>query len=99
MLRVHPQVLLDVLLDGDPAIIDVDAWAEDVDPLKHVLVLLQDEADERHGLALGPRKMPVRGTRGSTGSEACLLVYSGVGKSLIFPPLRMTKVRSRVTYL
>ena len=26
-LRVHPQVLLDVLLDGDPAIIDVDAWA------------------------------------------------------------------------
>ena len=31
-LRVYSQVLLDVLLDGDPAIIDVDAWAEDVDP-------------------------------------------------------------------
>ena len=42
-LRVHPQVLLDVLLDGDPAIIDVDAWAENVDPLKHALVLLQDD--------------------------------------------------------
>ena len=25
------------------------------------------------------------GTRGSTGSEGCLLLYSGVGKSLIFP--------------
>ena len=50
-LRVHPQVLLDVLLDGDPAIIDVDAWAENVDPLKHALVLLQDETDERHSFA------------------------------------------------
>ena len=46
-LRVHPQVLLDVLLDGDPAIIDVDAWAENVDPLN----LLQDETDERHSFA------------------------------------------------
>ena len=27
-LRVHPQVLLDVLLDGDPAIVYVDTWAE-----------------------------------------------------------------------
>ena len=41
----------DVLLDGDPAIIDVDAWAENVDPLKHALVLLQDETDERHSFA------------------------------------------------
>ena len=29
--------------------------------------------------------MPVHGTRGTTGSEDCLLLYSGVGKSLIFP--------------
>ena len=29
----------------------------------------------------GPRKMPVHGTRGTTGSEGCLLVYSVVGKS------------------
>ena len=29
--------------------------------------------------------MPVHGTRGTTGSEGCLLVYSVVGKSLIFP--------------
>ena len=54
-LRVHPQVLLDVLLDGDPAIIDVD---ENVDPLKHALVLLQDETDERHSFArlAGPKE-------------------------------------------
>ena len=29
--------------------------------------------------------MPVHGTSGTTGSEGCLLLYSGVGKSLIFP--------------
>ena len=57
-LDVHPQVLLDVLLDGDPAIIDVDTWAENVDPLKHALVLLQDETDERHSFArlAGPKE-------------------------------------------
>ena len=33
----------------------------------------------------GPRKMPVHGTRGATGSEGCLLLYSVVGNSLIFP--------------
>ena len=33
----------------------------------------------------GPRKMPVHGTRGTTGSEGCLLLYSVVGNSLIFP--------------
>ena len=27
----------------------------------------------------------MHGTRGTTGSEGCLLLYSGVGKSLIFP--------------
>ena len=36
----------------------------------------------------------MRGTRGTTDSEACLLVYSGVGKSLIFPirPFCVTQV-------
>ena len=34
---------------------------------------------------LGPRKTPVHGTRGTTGSEGCLLLYSAVGNSLIFP--------------
>ena len=29
--------------------------------------------------------MPVHGTRGTTGSEGCLLLYSVVGNSLIFP--------------
>ena len=33
----------------------------------------------------GPRKMPVHGTSGTTGSEDCLLLYSVVGNSLIFP--------------
>ena len=34
---------------------------------------------------LGPRKIPVHGTRGTTGSERCLLLDSAVGNSLIFP--------------
>ena len=33
---------------------------------------------------LGSR-IPVHGTRGTTGSEGCLLLYSAVGNSLIFP--------------
>ena len=46
-LRVYPQVLL----DGDPAIVDVYAGAEDVDFLKDSAILLQNHADQRHGLA------------------------------------------------
>ena len=38
----------------------------------------------------GPRKMPVHGARGATGSEGCLLLYSVVGNSLIFPFLCVT---------
>ena len=34
---------------------------------------------------LGLRKIPVHGIRGTTGSEGCLLLYSAVGNSLIFP--------------
>ena len=34
---VHPQVLLDVLLDGNPAVVDV----------KHAPILLQNQADFR----------------------------------------------------
>ena len=72
---------------GDPAVVDVNARTKDVDSLEDASILLQNQADQRHGLADfdGPRKMPVRGTKGVTGSEACLLVYSVVGKSLIFP--------------
>ena len=34
----------------------------------------------------------MHGTRGTTGSEDCLLVYSGTGNSLIFPiPLLIAK--------
>ena len=50
-LRVHCQVLLDVLLDGDPAVVYVDGRAEDVDFLKDATILLQNHADQRHGLA------------------------------------------------
>ena len=34
---------------------------------------------------LGPRKMPVHGTRGTIGSRGCFEVYSAVGKSFTFP--------------
>ena len=50
-LHVHPQVLLDILLDGNPAVIDVYARTEDVDSLKHAPVLLQNQADQSHGFA------------------------------------------------
>ena len=43
--------LLDVLLHGAPAIIDVDARAEDVDALKAAPVLLQNHADQGHRFA------------------------------------------------
>ena len=46
-----PQVLLYVLLDGGPALVVVYAGAEDVDFLKDSAILLQNHADQRHGLA------------------------------------------------
>ena len=48
---VHPQVLLDILLDGNPAVINVNGWAKDVDSLKHAAILLQNQADQSHGFA------------------------------------------------
>ena len=72
-LRVHPQP--DVLLDGDPAIIDVDGRAEDVDFLKDATLISATVLPDFDG----PRKMPAHGTR------APRLVYSVVGKTLIFP--------------
>ena len=50
-LGVHPQVPLDVLLDGDPAVVYVDGRAEDVNSLKDAAILLQNQADQRHGFA------------------------------------------------
>ena len=46
---IHPQVLLDVLLDGNPAVIDADGRAKDVDPFEDAPVLLQNQADQSHG--------------------------------------------------
>ena len=43
--------LLDVLLHGAPAVVHVDARAEDVDALKAAPVLLQDHGDQGHRLA------------------------------------------------
>ena len=48
---IHPQVLLYVLLDGNPAVIDGNGRTEDVDSLKHAPVLLQNQADQSHGFA------------------------------------------------
>ena len=48
-LCVHPQVPLNVLLDGDPAV--VYTRAEDVNSLKDAAILLQNQADQSHGFA------------------------------------------------
>ena len=50
-LCVHPQVLLNVLLDGGPAVVYVDTRAEDVNSLKDATILLQNQADQSHGFA------------------------------------------------
>ena len=47
----HPQILLYVLLDGDPAVVDIDGRTEDIDFLEDSAVLLQNRADQRHGFA------------------------------------------------
>ena len=47
-LCVHPQVPLNVLLDGDPAVVYVH---EDVNSLKDAATLLQNQADQSHGFA------------------------------------------------
>ena len=80
-LRVNPQVLLYVLLDGDPAVVDVHAGTEDVRYCSRIMLISATVLPD----LLGPSKMPVHGTWGTTGSEGCLLVYSVVGNSLIFP--------------
>ena len=53
LLPVHRHLhgLLDVLLDGAPAVVYVDAGAEHVDSFEAAPVLLQNHADQRHGLA------------------------------------------------
>ena len=58
---------------------------EDIDFLKHSAILLQNHADQRHGFA---------GLAGAEEDAGCLLVYSVVGNSLIFP-IRLAKIRSR----
>ena len=84
---IHPQVLLDILLDGNPAVVDGNGRTEDVNlsktprycsRIRLIRATVLPDFD-------GPRKMPVHGTSGTTGSEDCLLLYSGTGNSLIFP--------------
>ena len=84
---IHPQVLLYVLLDGDPAVVDIDGRIEDIDFLEDSAVLLQNHADQRHGFAglAGAEEDTCTWYQGTTGSEGCLLLYSAVGNSLIFP--------------
>ena len=78
---------LRVLLDGDPAIIDVDAWAENVDPLKHALVLLQDETDERHSFArlAGPKEDARAWRQGHHGVRGLLAGVLRRGEKLDLP--------------
>ena len=50
-LGINAQVLLYVLLDGDPTVVDIDGRTEDIDFLEDSAVLLQNHADQRHGFA------------------------------------------------
>ena len=50
-LSVHPQILLDIFPDWNPAVVDVDTGTEDVDPFKDSAILLQNQADQRYSLA------------------------------------------------
>ena len=50
-LLLFGMVLLYVLFDRDPAVVDIHAGTEDIDFLKDSSVLLQNHADQRHGLA------------------------------------------------
>ena len=49
--RVDFHRVLDVLLHGAPAVVDIDRGAEDVDALEEPAVLLQDHAYQSHRLA------------------------------------------------
>ena len=86
-LHVHPQVLLDILLDGNPAVIDVYAWTEDVDSLKHAPVLLQNQADQSHGFAglAGAEEDARTWHQGHHGVRGLLAAVLCRGKQLIFP--------------
>ena len=50
-LGINAQVLLYVLLDGDPTVVDIDGRTEDIDFLEDSAVLLQNHADQRRGFA------------------------------------------------
>ena len=86
-LRVHPQVLLYVLFDGDPAIVNVDTWTEDVDFLKYASILLQDEADQRHGFAglAGPEENARAWDQGHHGVRGLLAAVFWRGEYLDLP--------------
>ena len=72
------------LLTG-PAVVHVDAGAENVDSFEAAPVLLQNQLMSATVLPdlLGPSSMPVIGSLGT--SLGCLLVYSGEGNSFTLP--------------
>ena len=80
-------VELDVLLDGDPAVVYVDGRAEDVDFLKDAATLLQNHADQRHGLARFGRPEEDAGARnqGRHGVRGLLASVLGRGEELDLP--------------
>ena len=87
---VYAHFVLDKVLDGLPGIVDLNRGAHHYHSFKNGLtagraILVKDGADEVFPDLLGPKKIPVHGTRGTIGSRGCLDVYSSVGKSFTLP--------------
>ena len=83
---IHPQVLLYVLLDGDPAV-DIDGRTEDIDFLKDSAVYLQNHADQRHGFAglAGAEEDTCTWYQGHHGVEGLFAAVLGRRKQLDLP--------------
>ena len=80
----HLHGLLDVPLDGAPAVVHVDAGAENVDSFEAAPVLLQNHADERHRLArlAGPEQYACHRQFGDHGVPRLLARVLGRRKQL-----------------
>ena len=79
---IHPQVLLYVLLDGDPAIVDPNRRTEDVDFLEDSAVLLQNHADQQ-SVSTGDS-----GRTAATATILCVKCRAVLGKASRFPERR-----------
>ena len=95
---VRQQVLLDVLLDGDPAVLDVDGRVEGVNSLEDTSILLQNQADQSHDLARFRRPEEDAGARhqGHHGVRGLLAGELGRGEK---PALVQLSAKSEETLL